>query len=306
MTVILRLRTNSQSHFFDFRRLKWDAFRGLSLESIQRQTLEVNRVLYSLQDWFDIEINQETCQTKGCTEDPEWGIRNRRFDADFVVKGDLSNSVGLGSCLSRSTLVVDGNVGSYAGAKLNGGTLIVIGNASSHLGHSMQSGSVCVSGNAGDDVASPELGRRSGMRGGTLMIGGNIGQRAGHKLRRGTIVVKGNCGDSGLHGMIAGTFVGLKNIGLDWGMEMKRGTLVLSPKTELTTRASLTKKKTTELSFLHLLWKHLHQFERDSKHLCTSVGLPLPATDWSGFGTSVFRQIGDLSTDGRAEVLTLS
>lgn len=134
---------------------------------------------------------------------------------DFVAGG-----------LDAGTIIVNGNVGPYAGRKMTGGKLVINGNAGNFLASGMSGGLIHVKGNAGDNLGGIIAGDRFGMVGGIVVVEGDIGARAGEKMRRGTVIVRGKTGEGAGTRMIGGTIWAEGGFGPGPGYMMRRGTLI--------------------------------------------------------------------------------
>ena len=222
-----------------------------------------------------------------------------------LIRGDCSHFDHLGSHHSLGTLIIDGNTGDRFGAYQTGGKIVVVGNVGDFAFEGRAGGVALITGNAGDFLAAPRPGSKVGMRGGDLLVLGNVGDRACERLRRGTVVLGGDVGASLASRCIAGTVVAFGNIGTDWGGGMKRGSLIFLREPTSESAAFLSHSNDFELSFLPLIWKHLHRLQNELLQQLSMIQdlrfipLEIPSTRW------VSRQVGDLHFDGQGEVLIL-
>ena len=88
-------------------------------------------------------------------------------------------------------IVVDGDVGAWAGAEMARRTCSRIG------------------GDAGDRLGGAYPGARAGMSGGEIVITGDAGEEAGAGLRRGLVAIGGRAGEGAGLRMLAGTVIAL-------------------------------------------------------------------------------------------------
>lgn len=125
------------------------------------------------------------------------GIRN---ETGLTVEGDIGEWAG--ARMNDGTLHVQGDAGDHAAYRMEGGTLRIEGDAGDRLGQEAAGGTVTVRGDAGretairmdgGEVVTRGAGRRSGMemRGGTLRIEGDGDSGMGMDMEGGTIYVDG-------------------------------------------------------------------------------------------------------------------
>lgn len=148
------------------------------------------------------------------------------------VTGDVSKVDALGAAMAGGELIVQGNVGRYAGSRMTGGTLRVLGNAEYGAGLEMAGGLLEISGDAGDRVGAARLGASKGMLGGEIIVHGRAGAETGARMRRGTIVCAAAGARAG-EAMIAGNVIVLGDAGEEIGRYNKRGTIVVLGKTSI-------------------------------------------------------------------------
>jgi formylmethanofuran dehydrogenase subunit C len=124
-------------------------------------------------------------------------------------------------------------------------------------------------------------------------------------MRRGTVWIAGDVGDHLAHRMVAGTILVQGRVSSQWGTGMRRGSLLFAREPVRESGASLSPGRRLELSFLPLIWKHLHtlQLQIRGTEVISAKSLwpllPLPSTRW------VDRRVGDLAIGGKGEVLIL-
>lgn len=132
---------------------------------------------------------------------------------------------GVGAGMREGELIVDGNVGAWAGRGMGGGILRIAGDAGDFLGAELSGGRIELAGSAGAHLGGASSGARRGMSGGVLKVGGSAGARAAERQRGGLIIVDGDAGEGLATGMIAGTVSVGGAIGPLLGRGMKRGTV---------------------------------------------------------------------------------
>ena len=142
-----------------------------------------------------------------------------------VIEGGTSKLDGIGTGLDGGTVIVEGDVGAYAGRLMKSGRLEIRGNAGHFLGSCLKGGLIIANG-AGDMAGAPRAGERFGMSGGTIVVKGNVGARAGDRMRRGTIIAKGKFGPSAASRIMGGTLWTEQGFGDGPGPLMRRGTLI--------------------------------------------------------------------------------
>ncbi len=140
---------------------------------------------------------------------------------------------GVGAGMTTGELIVDGNVGAFAGRGMSGGVLRIAGEAGDFLGTEMSGGRIELAGNAGSHAGAAGSGSRRGLCGGVLGIGGNAGPRAAERQRGGLITIAGHAGEGLATDMIAGTVSVGGGIGPLMGRGMKRGTIFVDAVPEL-------------------------------------------------------------------------
>ncbi len=205
----------------------------------------------------------------------------------LILAGTTNTCDGIGAELASGTIVVEGDVGSYAGRFMRGGRLDIKGSAGDYLGAGMKGGLITVGGSAGHFVGALTPGQKFGMAGGVIRVGGDIGERAGDRMRRGTIVVKGKTGAMAGSRMAGGTIWAEGGFGPSAGTLMRRGTLI-GPKAEglLSTFADCGEH---DMVFLRLI----------SRFVAAELGPLAP----KALPAKVRRYAGDLATIGKGELL---
>jgi formylmethanofuran dehydrogenase subunit C len=232
---------------------------------------------------------------------PLW-LGNRQVDCGelFAIDGEVAETIviqsqsdrldRIGANLDGGTIRVEGNAGAYLGQGMRNGTILVSGDAGLASGCAMRGGMLHIEGNTGDFLGGAVTGERQGMRGGMIQIKGSAGDRVGDLMRRGTILVAGDCGDYCASRMVAGTIAVLGQCGIQTGMAMRRGSLVLTTRPR-SMPATFNDNGSHQLSFLTLLSKGLEDY---------------PAfAELAQRGNRAQRWLGDLSCDGKGEILIL-
>lgn len=134
----------------------------------------------------------------------------------------------IGKNMDSGTIVVQGNVGPFAGYGMRGGRIVIRGEAREWLGTSMSGGIIEVYGNAKDFVgAKPFFSSSDGMSGGKIVIYGNAGSFVGLGMSGGYIEISGNTKDFiGLR-MRGGVIVVWGSTGIYPALEMANGLIVI-------------------------------------------------------------------------------
>jgi formylmethanofuran dehydrogenase subunit C len=195
----------------DLRGITPSVLATLSAAEVERLPLGHGNALLPLAEFFDVTANA---------------------DERLVLNGELSRCDRVGWGLDGGEMVVESNVGHYAGGVMRGGELRLQGNAGDLLACEMSGGRLFVQGHVGDFAASTLPGSMDGMRGGTLIVKGNVGARFGDRMRRGTAVLHGDAGDFLASRMVAGTIalagrvVSPDSAHVAYGM--RRGTVVFA------------------------------------------------------------------------------
>lgn len=206
----------------------------------------------------------------------------------IVIQSESDRLDRIGAAMSKGKIIIEGNAGAYLGSGMQSGEIHVTGDAGLAAGCAMRAGRLSIMGSAGDFLGGALTGERQGMRGGSIIVKGNAGARAGDLMRRGTILIGGNTGDYCASRMVAGTMVVLGQSGKQTGLAMRRGTLITaSEPTSLP--ATFNDNGEHTLSFLALL----------NQNTASITGFE----DLVEKGTRVQRWLGDMSCDGKGEVL---
>lgn len=192
----------------------------------------------------------------------------------------------VGAGLEQGEIIVDGDVGAWAGRGMSGGALRIAGNAGDYLGAELAGGRIDVKGNAGDHAGAASSGSRRGMSAGVLAIQGSTGKRLAERQRGGLIVVGGDAGEGLATDMIAGTVAVEGTIGALAGRGMKRGTVLTRSAPALP--AGFVDTGSHDLIALRLLSRRI----ADLKNLLDGV-------------TAARRMVGDTLLGGQGEVLVL-
>jgi formylmethanofuran dehydrogenase subunit C len=212
---------------------------------------------------------------------------NGELADEIVIQSDSDRLDRIGANLNGGTMRVEGNAGAYLGIGMRNGSIQISGDAGHAAGCAMSGGRLTIDGNAGDFVGGAMTGERQGMRGGTILVKGHAGDRTGDLQRRGTILIGGDCGDYCASRMVAGTLVVLGTTGDQTGHSMRRGSLLLTSQ-PASVPVTFNDNGLHHLSFLSLLTNSFDD----------------PAfSALSARGTRVHRWLGDLSCDGKGEIL---
>jgi formylmethanofuran dehydrogenase subunit C len=206
----------------------------------------------------------------------------------LLIQSDSDKLDRIGANMARGSIRIEGNAGAYLGCAMTGGEIRVTGDTGITAGCAMRAGKLTIEGNAGDFRGGALTGERQGMRGGRIIVKGDAGDRAGDLMRRGTILIGGDSGDYCASRMVAGTIVVVGQCGQHTATAMRRGTLITSIK-PVSLPATFNSNGTHSLSFLSLL----------KQQVASTADFPAI----SEIGTKVERWVGDLSCDGKGEIL---
>lgn len=207
----------------------------------------------------------------------------------LAIEGGSNRLDFVGANNGGGTIVVEGDVGAYAGHAMSGGRLEIRGNAGPWLASGFKGGLVTVSRNAGDFLGGPRAGERFGMMGGVVIVSAAVGERAGERMRRGTVIVKGGCGALAGARMVGGTIWAESGFGDTPGVLMRRGTLIGPTVGRLL--ATFVDCGRHDLGVLRIM----------SRHLAATLGPLAPKP----IGGAVRKLAGDMATIGRGEILLL-
>lgn len=142
---------------------------------------------------------------------------NNGKDSDYVIHtrhlAEAIDSIGRDN---RKNIIVDGDVGDFAGLNMQSGSITIRGNASDFLGAGMKEGMITVEGNVGKCLGQM-------MKGGNITVGGNAGGVLGNQMKGGAITVKGNAGELAGNLMEDGSITVGGNVGDNMAVEMRKG-----------------------------------------------------------------------------------
>lgn len=209
----------------------------------------------------------------------------------LVVEGPLAGVDGLGGGTAAGEMLVDGDAGARAGARMTGGRIEVRGSAGDEAGLAMGGGTLRIHGGAGDRLGAATPGASRGMTGGEIVVGGTAGDAVGACLRRGLIVVGGDTGAETGRAMIAGTVVVLGRVGPHPAGGNKRGSLIAAGPVDVppTYRYACT----FEPTYVRFLMTYLAR----------TYGLAIPTAVVEG---RYRRYTGDAGLPGKGEILALT
>ncbi len=256
----------------DLRGIAPAALAALTVSQIERLPVTQGTQVLALADFFSVHCDDTDLPTT---------------DSELVFEGDLSRCDRIGWQMATGRIVVDGPAGDYVGACMSGGELHVRGHAGSLAACEMAGGSLSVDGNVGDHAASSLPGSMDGMRGGTLIVRGHAGDRFADRMRRGSALVFGDVGDFLASRLVAGTIAIGGRAGAHIGYGMRRGSVVFADSTPTVPPTFV-----PALGDAAVAWQLL---ARDlARHGGPFAGLPK---------RRVARHLGDLSADGRGELI---
>jgi formylmethanofuran dehydrogenase subunit C len=230
---------------------------------------------------------------------PLW-LGNRQVDTGelFAIDGKVTEQIviqsesdrldRIGAGMTGGSIRVEGNAGAYLGCGMRDGAIQVSGDVGLAAGCAMRGGRLDLEGNAGDFLGGALTGERQGMRGGTIVVKGNAGDRTGDLMRRGSILIGGDCGDYCASRMVAGTLVVMGQCGAQAGFAMRRGTLILTREPD-SIPVTFNDNGRHNLNFLTLLFQSFKDY---------------PAfASLAENGNQIHRWLGDVSCDGKGEIL---
>jgi hypothetical protein len=111
---------------------------------------------------------------------------NNGKDTDYVIyTAHLNVPIDFLGYQNTKNIIVEGNVDSWVGNRMNCGTILVKGNAKDEIGYAMNNGILTVEGNAGNSVGK-------NLKGGSLIVKGSVSYGIGTEMTGGTITVNGN------------------------------------------------------------------------------------------------------------------
>lgn len=242
-----------------------DRLTGLDQGTIERIGVSTTRAALCVGDVFTVRLG-----------DP----------AGIAFDGGSERFDHLGEALSAGEIIVEGDVGQFAGRRMGGGRLEIRGDAGGWAASGMRGGRIEILGRAGERLGGPAAGELAGMAGGIVVVRGSVGERAGDRLRRGLIVVEGDAAGWAGSRMIAGTLVVCGTAGALPGYLMRRGTLLLGRAETLS--PTFVPTGGPAKVFLRLLAAELRQLSEPAAGLAAA---PLQ------------RLMGDMATLGLGEML---
>mgnify|MGYP006267007209 FL=1 len=245
-----------------------DRLKDRSISEIEQISLHLGNRMVSVGSVFDLSGEDAQC---------------------LEFEGQTGKLDRLGDGMTSGSILVRGNVGSYAGINLKGGLLKIQGNADAFLGCEMKAGTIELEGSAGDFVGGALPGSRKGMAGGFIVVRGDVGARAGEQMRRGVLLIEGNAGMYLGSRMVAGTIGVLGSVGPHIGYAMSRGTVLLA-REPVELSETFSDCGTHTLSFLPLLLSSFRQLETPFSEMVTNFA-------------RVRRFAGDLCSQGKGEIL---
>ena len=261
----------------DMRGVTPAALAGLAAAQIERLTVTHGMQTLALAELFTV-----SCDDAGDAPDAAH---------ELLFDGDLSRFDRIGWQLAGGRIVVVGPVGDYAGACMSAGEVHVRGRAGMLAACEMAGGTLSIDGDVGDHAASSLPGSMDGMRGGTLIVRGRAGDRFADRMRRGSAVVFGDVGDFLASRLVAGTIAIGGRAGAHVGYGMRRGSVVFAGGTS-NIAPGVAPTFVPALADASVAWQLL---ARDlARHGGPFSGLP---------ARRIVRHLGDLSADGRGELI---
>jgi formylmethanofuran dehydrogenase subunit C len=147
------------------------------------------------------------------------------------IEGGSARLDYVGAEHAGGEIIVEGDVGTYAGRRMKSGRLEIRGRAGECLASNLRGGIVVVGGSVGAHLGMPRPGEKDGIAGGTVVVHGDAGEFAGERMRRGTLIVRGRLGTNAGARMMGGTIWAVRGLSRGAGAQMRRGTLI-GPKVE--------------------------------------------------------------------------
>lgn len=178
---------------------------GLSLGEIEKLSISGGRQPLSVGDCFEV------------AGSPGEALR---------IEGGSDRLDYVGAAHAGGEIIVDGDVGAYAGRRMKTGKLDIRGNAGLCLASNILGGLIVVAGSAGDHLGLPRPGEKDGMAGGTVVVHGDTGAFPGERMRRGLLLVKGKLGENAGARMMGGVIWAEQGLSRGAGAQMRRGTLI--------------------------------------------------------------------------------
>ena len=253
----------------DMRGVTPSALTGLAQAQVERVTVTHGMQTLALAELFTV-----SCDATGA-------------DAELTLEGELSRFDRIGWQLAAGSILVRGSAGDYVGACMTGGALRVQGDAGLLAACEMTGGLLTVDGDVGDHAASTLPGSMEGMRGGTFIVRGRAGDRFGDRMRRGTALVFGDVGDFIASRLVAGTIAVGGSCGAHVGCGMRRGSVIFAGAAPRIAPTFVPAQADAAVAW-QLLARDL------ARHGGPFSGLA---------ARRIVRHLGDLSSDGRGELI---
>lgn len=214
-------------------------------------------------------------------------IRNSYYSTPIVrLKKTNKFFDNIGCNWNNNNLIIEGNCGSFLGARMKSGKINLLGSSSDYAGCEMSGGEIFIKGNSGNFLGSSYPGNKIGMNGGFINIKGYSGNYLGNFMRRGIILVESDVGNNCGENLISGTILLGKKIGNNFGLGMKRGTLIL-----------LESHKISDTKFINLGIQEINFFSLLRKFISQKSSFKFT-------GSNIFNKyIGDKNIMGLGELL---
>jgi methylamine---glutamate N-methyltransferase subunit B len=133
---------------------------------------------------------------------------------------NASHLNGVGAGFKHGEIVIESDVGDYAGVLNAGARIHVTQSAGKYLGDNMTAGVIVVDGNA-------DYGAGQYCYGGTVVVHGNAGNFTATMNKGATIIVTGNVGDEAATYMLKGDLVIVGNAGKNFANYLIRGSVYI-------------------------------------------------------------------------------
>jgi glutamate synthase domain-containing protein 3 len=127
---------------------------------------------------------------------------------------------GLGAGFKHGEIIVESDVGDYAGVLNAGATIHVTESAGKYVGDNMTAGIIVIDGDA-------DYGAGQYCYGGIVVVHGNAGDFAATMNKGATIVINGNVGDEAATYMLKGDLVVVGNAGRNFANYLIRGSVYI-------------------------------------------------------------------------------
>ncbi|MCX8197562.1 MAG: hypothetical protein N3G80_04610 [Candidatus Micrarchaeota archaeon] len=121
---------------------------------------------------------------------------------------------------NRKELIVNGNLGSFAGQDMKGGQLTINGSAANMVGAFMEGGRISVAGSVLDLVGAE-------MKGGAIFVSGSARDKVGYKMKGGRITIMGSVRDDVGCEMSGGDIDVYGNARKNAGMNKTGGSIII-------------------------------------------------------------------------------